>query len=656
MAQQQQQQRRLTDFFPQSKKAATAAAAARLLAHKRPKGPGAPAAPSPRQQQQKQQQQQKEPPPPTSPLALLLAPPRTPPGGPRPSPSPSPRPPGGPAASKSSSRKRRRPEEPEPPAPAAAAARAPPPAARKRLVLPPANDDGDDEGEPALFFPDPVSLGSPSPSALDKKAKKDLANGILSPALKAQAGAQPGPAAPEEKQKEVPKEKLAELRGRLDKIRALAQRAQLPTSASPSEGDLRSRLKQARLLEGKIRQRKASQGKEEKAPQHQEGKKDPDPTAETSEKAPAYQRFHALAQDVPPGLALPYKYRVLAEMFRSMDTVVGLLFNRSETATFAKVKQGVQDMIRRQFEERNVGQIKTVYPASYLLRQEKNVPTFGNGQKRHDYQLTIEPILEAGEKLSASRQMERRKIFGRNLVSLVKVHHKAFLASLNPPMVVPEDKLTRWHPRFHLDGVPDVVPAELPQPPQVDKITTAQEVLAKARTMLTPKMEKALANLALRTAESGSPAEPESPGPVPPSPPSTPSSLKGVSQSLLERVRAKEAQKMQALMTRNPQQEQRLSMLARLPEMARLLRGVFVAEKKQALPLEVACQRMVASYRSLMTLGEMEKHLRLLAELLPAWASVLSIRKDAYLKLDKNVDLNVLTERLAAKMKEEETL
>lgn len=66
-----------------------------------------------------------------------------------------------------------------------------------------------------------------------------------------------------------------------------------------------------------------------------------------SEKAPAYQRFHALAQDTARGLTLPYKYKVLAEMFRSTETVVGMLFNRSETATFAKVKQGVQDMIRK---------------------------------------------------------------------------------------------------------------------------------------------------------------------------------------------------------------------------------------------------------------------------------------------------------------------
>lgn len=55
-------------------------------------------------------------------------------------------------------------------------------------------------------------------------------------------------------------------------------------------------------------------------------------------------------------------------------------------------------MSRRRFEERNVGQIRTVYPASYRFRQERNVPTFKDGVKRSDYQLTIEPLLDQGER------------------------------------------------------------------------------------------------------------------------------------------------------------------------------------------------------------------------------------------------------------------
>ncbi|PNJ12528.1 CDT1 isoform 2, partial [Pongo abelii] len=189
--------------------------------------------------------------------------------------------------------------------------------------------------------------------------------------------------------------------------------------------------------------------------------------------------------------------------------------------------------------------------ASYRFRQERSVPTFKDGVKKSDYQLTIEPLLEqeadgAAPQLTASRLLQRRQIFSQKLVEHVKEHHKAFLASLSPPMVVPEDQLTRWHPRFNVDEVPDIEPAALPQPPAMEKLTTAQE------------MEKALSQLALRSAVPSSPGSPRPalPATPPATPPAaSPSALKGVSQDLLERIRAKEAQKQLAQMTRCPEQE-----------------------------------------------------------------------------------------------------
>ncbi|NWX58934.1 CDT1 factor, partial [Promerops cafer] len=429
-------------------------------------------------------------------------------------------------------------------------------------------------------------------------------------------------------------EDVAELQGRLQRMKVLGQ---VPCVPSGTSSALRSRLERVRQLELRVRQRRAASGAAAGArPAGDTGAAAPE--GDTGKKPPAYQRFHTLAQDLPPGLTLPYKFRVLAEMFRSVDTITGMLFNRAETVTFAKVKQGVQDMMRRQFEERHLGQIRAVYPSSYRLRQEKNVPTFGSGGKKSEYQLTLEPVLGEEEKvdgrphLSASRLLERRREFHRNLVNIVREHHKAFLAALSPPLVVPEEKLTRWHPRFNVDEVPDISPAELPRPPQEDRLSTAQEVLSTARGMLSPKMEKALANLALRTAEASTeePALSKAPAPA-----STSSALRGVSQGLLERIRAKEARR-----------------LRRLPAMARVLRSVFVAEKKPALSMEVLCARLADSVPELVAPGEMEKHVRLFAELLPDWVGVHALRTDTYVKLDKEKDLGLVTERLNQAAKE----
>lgn len=68
---------------------------------------------------------------------------------------------------------------------------------------------------------------------------------------------------------------------------------------------------------------------------------------ETDKSAPAYERFHSLAQPVPPTLSLPYKYKLLSEMFRTADTVVSMLHNRHEVCTFNKLKQAVQQMLRK---------------------------------------------------------------------------------------------------------------------------------------------------------------------------------------------------------------------------------------------------------------------------------------------------------------------
>ncbi|XP_027475342.1 DNA replication factor Cdt1 [Zalophus californianus] len=419
--------------------------------------------------------------------------------------------------------------------------------------------------------------------------------------------------------------------------------------------ELKSCLQRARELGARAQELRASAQRKDAGELSVPEDQGP-PAGPRGQKAPAYQRFHALAQPGPPSLVLPYKYQVLAEMFRSMDTIVGMLYNRSETVTFAKVKQGVQDMMRKRFEERNVGQIRTVYPTSYRFRQERNVPTFKDGVKRSDYQLTIEPLLdeEAGStapQLTASCLLQRRQVFRQNLVERVREHHRAFLASLNPPMVVPEDQLTRWHPRFNVDEVPDIEPAELPQPPTTEKPATAREVLARARSFMSPRMEKALSDLALRTAQ---PSSPGSPSPALPATP--PAALRGVSQDLLERIRCKEKQKQLAQMTRRPEQEKRLQRLERLPELARVLRGVFVSARKPALTMEVACSRMLGSYPAAMSPGEMEKHVRLLSELLPDWLSLHHIRTDTYVKLDKAADLAGVITRLACLARAEAAL
>ena len=62
------------------------------------------------------------------------------------------------------------------------------------------------------------------------------------------------------------------------------------------------------------------------------------------------------------------------------------------------------------------------------------------------------------------------------------------MSNLDRPLNVPNDKITRWHPKFRLDEVPDIEPAEVPKPPNVQVYQTAKDVLENARGKVLPNV------------------------------------------------------------------------------------------------------------------------------------------------------------------------
>lgn len=74
-------------------------------------------------------------------------------------------------------------------------------------------------------------------------------------------------------------------------------------------------------------------------------------------KVPAYEKYGHLLDTGKSGLQLPFKYRILAEMFKCCDSVCSLFHNRHETITLKKLKPAVQRMLRKNFNESNLAQI-----------------------------------------------------------------------------------------------------------------------------------------------------------------------------------------------------------------------------------------------------------------------------------------------------------
>lgn len=95
----------------------------------------------------------------------------------------------------------------------------------------------------------------------------------------------------------------------------------------------------------------------------------------------------------------------------------------------------------RLFYTSDLAKMKTVYPTALLLAQQTHIPGAYGRDIYNSYQLTVEcnvkelgddgcgvsPVVESSTKppcLMSSVLLRRRHVFKRNLVSIVKQHHK----------------------------------------------------------------------------------------------------------------------------------------------------------------------------------------------------------------------------------------
>lgn len=369
----------------------------------------------------------------------------------------------------------------------------------------------------------------------------------------------------------------------------------------------------------------------------------------TPDKDPAYLRYKNLVEAGKPTLQLPYKYRRIAELFKCMDTVCSMYFNRKEKITFKKLKPAIQRMLRKNVVESHLAQIQKLYPDAYTFTQEKT-RNYGSVTKHDTYQLVITPNVKAyanSNQMTPQAMLDRNQKINNLLIDLVKDQHDLFLKSLTPPLNIQREKLTRWHPEFDLEKSLDLELGDLPQPPNVEVFSSAQSVLSTARNLFncgTP-MEKSLA----RFEENNKKVKEHQGDTIGPSlqtekekaiEDSTASLLKGVPKSLLEKIRAKQAAKALDAMTRRPSQDEESIKYGRLPELAKHVRNVFITEKKSVLPIQSVLVKLSNSYNANLTMHELEEHLKIISKEIPFWLAFHEVRKSIFLKLARDSDMN----------------
>lgn len=303
--------------------------------------------------------------------------------------------------------------------------------------------------------------------------------------------------------------------------------------------------------------------------------------------------------------------------------------------------------MKKNLTEKHLGQIKTIFEDAYEFSQKK-LRVFGSGTKQEHWELVVTPKVD-NETITSDMLLERRKKMYNILIERLKNYHAEFLATLEPPIEIPKDKITRWHPEFNVEKVPDLEPSVLPQPPDEARPMTGKEVLEKAKQLINcnTRMEEALARLEKHRAQS-SQTEAEKP--------QQPQSIfKGIPKALLEKVRQKQAAKTLMSLTRSKDKEKEIMIYERLPEIARITRNIFVTEKKSVLLLNVVIDKLENSFRSFVTRSDTQHCLEIIAKEVPGWMVFHEIRNSTYLKLSKDADVSLVINKLnqVAKMKSE---
>lgn len=348
-----------------------------------------------------------------------------------------------------------------------------------------------------------------------------------------------------------------------------------------------------------------------------------------------------ISETVKASLSLPYKYRHIAEIFRAMDTISQILYNRKEVITFKKLKPAIEEMMKRNLLEKHLAQILFVYPEAYNFEIQK-LREYGTGTKQENWELVLTPNISE-QSITVEKLLERRRNLFKILLEKVKDYHQEFLTTLIPPMKVSRNNITRWHPLFDLEKVPDLELAALPQAPKEETLTTGSQVLEKARDLFkcNTKMERALEKLKeFRANQTSTPAEDTNQKPS--------SVLKGIPQALLEKVRQKQAAKAFQSMTRSVVKDKEAELYSRLPEIARLSRNVFVSERKNVLPLDLVIDKLSISYKIHLSRTNLEEHLRVIAKEAGHWLKFEEVRGGVFVRLFKNEDLSLVLSRLEA--------
>ena len=363
--------------------------------------------------------------------------------------------------------------------------------------------------------------------------------------------------------------------------------------------------------------------------------------ASPRKQIPAHIKYADLTQP-DRYLPLPSKYKFLTEVFRNVDQIVSMKFNRKEIIRVTDIKPAVQNIMRKNFTNHYLRQIRCVFPKAYHYIWEKINDRLG----RHtgDYELHMSPKLDTAqvgseglslnqlnlkrktESMTPQIKVERVKLFQHALLTIVKDYHQDFL--LNMGIEVEENKLTKWHRDFDIESCPEIDTVEFPVKPHVEKLGSAKDMIAKLAGV-NPRLEHVLQTMEPKIESSDETS-------VSQEKPKLKKGLQGLPQHLIDKILAKEKEKRIRDMTQNKEERKDLELLKELVPLATVIVNCHRNQRKgAAVPLDALC-RVTADSHGKKSVQEMTKLIEMFIKVVPECMEIKKYDKISYVKLKKN--------------------
>lgn len=233
------------------------------------------------------------------------------------------------------------------------------------------------------------------------------------------------------------------------------------------------------------------------------------------------------------------------------------------------------------------------------------------------------------KRLTQSELVQRRDTFHSALIAHVRTTHDAFLVQIG--VKLPADaKLRSWHPKFDLETVPDLPIGEI----LVDVKKAVLKTPSQVKDVI-KEVERESLIASLIASHSGSLANTPCPSP------------KKKAPSLLERIKAKEAEQVTKEMISAPIHDPEHTGLS---EFAQSLAFLFGTSGKGALPLADVTTKLGLGSKAPLSNTEIVQRIKRLAELVPDWIQLVASGAVQIVKLDKSYGVKRALSELSTRL------